>query len=249
MHQKPSYCASWDLYGKIGFYTGPVLNHYRCMTCFIPTTKSEIICDTLIFVPHIIPIPTINIDTFLRQSAFDIINVVNDLTPTLPFTYQVGDQTRGSLLQLVSILQTKQITNDTLLHLQKCTENKLKQQTWNKIHKNIPHIKSNKTSSQTTQSQQNLIQTKHNFNHDTKLLQSTFVKSIRALLYFLTTKTYNKKKLIPNLQQKLSQFFLSIQTINHIYNNSGKKSSLDNLLQQDKIKWNRALSNEFGRLT
>ena len=36
---------------------------------------------------------------------------------------------------------------------------------------------------------------------------------------------------------------------NHIYNSVGKKQSLDDLLVQNPQRWNRALSNEWGRLS
>ena len=64
IHQKPSQCVSWDLNGTIGFYIGPALHHYSCMMCYVPSTKSEIISNTLHFIPHTIPILTVTIDPF-----------------------------------------------------------------------------------------------------------------------------------------------------------------------------------------
>ena len=67
IHTKSSNRASYDLNGKIGFHTEPTPNHYRCMTCFILSTRTEIVTDTLVFIPHTVPIPTITIDNFLRE--------------------------------------------------------------------------------------------------------------------------------------------------------------------------------------
>ena len=88
IHTKPSNRASWDLNGKIGFYTGPAPNHYRCMTCYIPSTRTEIVTDTLIFIPHTIPIPTITIDNFLTQAASDIITLLTYPPSNIPSTLQ-----------------------------------------------------------------------------------------------------------------------------------------------------------------
>ena len=38
-------------------------------------------------------------------------------------------------------------------------------------------------------------------------------------------------------------------TINHMYNDYGKKQTLDELLATNPDRWNRALSNEWGRLS
>ena len=70
---KPSQRLSWDLNGKIVFQVGPAPKRYRCMTCFNQITKNEIISDTLVFISHTIPIPSVNINNLLRQAASDIV--------------------------------------------------------------------------------------------------------------------------------------------------------------------------------
>ena len=110
---KPSNRASWDLNGKIEFYTGPALNHYRYLTCYIPSTRTEIVSDTLVFIPHTIPIPTITIDNFLTQAASNIITLFTCPPSNIPSTLQMGDSTKNGLLQLAILLNTNQITNDT----------------------------------------------------------------------------------------------------------------------------------------
>jgi len=40
-----------------GFYVAPAPDHYRCLTCYLPKTKSEVIADTVKFLPRYIPIP------------------------------------------------------------------------------------------------------------------------------------------------------------------------------------------------
>ena len=65
IHTKPSNRVSLDLNDKIEYYTGPISNHYRCITCYLPSTNIEIISNTLVFIPHTIPIPTIATTNFL----------------------------------------------------------------------------------------------------------------------------------------------------------------------------------------
>ena len=105
-HIKPAQHAFGDLNGILGFYIAPALNHYRCLTYYNPTTKSEIISDTVVFTPHVIPIPAVTIDNFLYQAASDIINVLTQSPPLLPSTYKIGNKTCNGLLQLATLLKT-----------------------------------------------------------------------------------------------------------------------------------------------
>ena len=84
IHSKPSKRSSWGLNGKITFHVGPAPNHYSCMTCFNPVKKQEIISDTLVFIPHIIPKPSVNLNNFLHQAASDIVTLSHQSKPILP---------------------------------------------------------------------------------------------------------------------------------------------------------------------
>ena len=161
IHTKPSNRASWDLNGKVGFYTGPAKNHYRCMTCFIPSTKAEIITDTLVFIPHTIPIPNITTNNFLTQAASDIITLHTCLPSHIPSTLQLGNSTRNGLLHLATLLNTNDITNSVV--------NKQENQ------RNIIAATINKKQQESP--------TNISFEHDIKLLKSAFLKLTKALIY------------------------------------------------------------------
>ena len=103
-HVKPQTRASWDLHGVQGFYTGPVINHYRCITCFFSKTRSERVCDTVKFLPHTIPIPKTNIDDYLRQSAQDIITILSNPPSTTVPSLTAGDPVRNALLEIAQQL-------------------------------------------------------------------------------------------------------------------------------------------------
>ena len=50
MHSKPDQRSSWAYHGLEGYYVGPAQNHYRCLTCYLPLTRSEVPSDTVKFI-------------------------------------------------------------------------------------------------------------------------------------------------------------------------------------------------------
>ena len=57
MHSKPDQRACWNYHGLEGFVVAPAPDHYRCLICYLPKTRSEVFADTVKFIPHYIPIP------------------------------------------------------------------------------------------------------------------------------------------------------------------------------------------------
>ena len=64
VHSKPTNRATWDFNGIEGWYIGPSLQHYRCMKCFMPTTRAEVNLDTITFFPKTIKFPKVDINDF-----------------------------------------------------------------------------------------------------------------------------------------------------------------------------------------
>ena len=60
-HVKPNARGSWKLNGEPGWYVGPALQHYRCVTCYYPKSRSERVCDTVTFIPTILPFSQVTI--------------------------------------------------------------------------------------------------------------------------------------------------------------------------------------------
>ena len=104
VHHKPSHRHSWDPHGQEGFYIGPSLQDYRCVKCFIPSSRAEVNSDTVAILPHDIPFPEVKIDDFLRQAATDIITILTHPPPTTVPSLQAGDSTINAILELASIL-------------------------------------------------------------------------------------------------------------------------------------------------
>ena len=81
------------------------------MTCFNPITKKEIISDTLIFIPHTAPTPSVNIKNYLHQAASDIVTILKTPGPILPTSLQIGNHVRNGSFELATILKINQINN------------------------------------------------------------------------------------------------------------------------------------------
>ena len=77
--------GSWSYHSEDGWYIGPALEHYRCIKCYIPSTRRERIADTVTFFPTVIPFPTVTLADFLRQATSDILAILQHppIFPTL----------------------------------------------------------------------------------------------------------------------------------------------------------------------
>ena len=76
IHNKPKERNSWSFHGRDGWYVGFAPEHYRCVTCFVSETRSEVISDTVQFFPHKINMPACTTDAFLKKAALDIVTLL-----------------------------------------------------------------------------------------------------------------------------------------------------------------------------
>ena len=76
VHKKPSNRKSWDHHGVDGFYIGPVPDHYRCVSCFVPSPRRILDADTVQFFPHKVQLPQTQTEDFLRQAAQGIVHLL-----------------------------------------------------------------------------------------------------------------------------------------------------------------------------
>ena len=102
-HEKPQQRATWDPHGVNGWYVGPALEHYRCITCYIPSTGKERVVDTVQWFPHVVPIPAASTDDYLRQAVADIIALLN--TRQQHPTLAVNPTTEQIVRQVAELLQ------------------------------------------------------------------------------------------------------------------------------------------------
>lgn len=83
VHVKSSQRKSWDYHGKLGWYVGLALDHYRCFRIFMPHTGLEIITDAVKFLPGIVPIPTYSMQEQLLTAIKKILRLLDTNKPSL----------------------------------------------------------------------------------------------------------------------------------------------------------------------
>ena len=113
MHSKPDQRASWDYHGLEGFYVAPAPDHYRCLTCYLPKTKSEVIADTVKFLPRYIPIPETSLDDHVKKTADDLIHLLLHKSPAI-----LALQPESSRQALIHLAQVCNVTIHQLLYNQ-----------------------------------------------------------------------------------------------------------------------------------
>ena len=243
-HKKPDDRGSWAFNGEEGWSIGPAMQHYRCIRCYFTPTKSERNVDTVTFFPKSIPFPKISAEDFLKQAATDIINILSHPPSTTTFSLQIGDETKNGLVQVAQALN----------RVEKIPENKKLQP---KVDDKIipaPRVRFQNANEPTNKAfEQNILKKK------------IFRRSTKNHSYNLRNTTAPRRKINPLVQhlsynkcinfKTLAAYFLQqkeyiTQSLNHIYNDQGKKQSIDALINgpDAKPKWLPALSNEWGRL-
>ena len=105
VHNKADQRASWARRGLPAWYTGPALDHYRCVTCFDPTTKQERICDSVQFLPHKIPFPKVTIEDYIKQSVTDLVRLLQAPSSTTSPHLKYGDSTLNAFHDIAQSLQ------------------------------------------------------------------------------------------------------------------------------------------------
>ena len=102
MHSNPDQRASWAYYGLEGFYVSPAPNQYRCLTCYLPLTRSEIPSDTVRCIPRYIPIPEISIDNLVKKTANNLFHLL--LHKSTPISALHPEYSRQAIIKLAQIL-------------------------------------------------------------------------------------------------------------------------------------------------
>ena len=104
IHLKPDQRTSFGVHGLHGWYIGPALDHYRCYTCFVPSTNTERHPDTVDFFPVVNPIPFITTYNYLRQAANDILYIPQHPQRTIP-SLMYGNKISNVYIHLAQILK------------------------------------------------------------------------------------------------------------------------------------------------
>ena len=105
VHKKKEQRASFEYKGKEGWYVGPTREHYRCIKCYIPQSHSEIIADTVEFVPEKIPFPTVTTDFLLQQTTTDLVALLTKRKGIGLPQVEIGDKTSNALVRIAETLK------------------------------------------------------------------------------------------------------------------------------------------------
>ena len=228
---------TWAPHGDEGWYVGPAMSHYRCVTCYFPKTRSTRIVDTVRYFPKVIPFPKTSLEDHLRQASSDIVAILTRPPSTVSPALESGDKINNALLTLASIFKTAE-----------------------KIPM-LPQVKDKKVTSPHPMPQPTPLPRVHNKSTPLprvlerpsvieKLKQKRWQRAqAPTKRYNLRSTSYPASYKAKAAQTLLAQHIFTMPNINHIYDTNGKRLTVDNLLKGPQANiWNKSLSMELGRL-
>ena len=230
IHVKPNNRASWAPHSKRGFYVGPCLNHYRNFQCYVPDTNSVVVTDTVDFIATQEKIPTITHEDFIHQSLMDILATLQSKPKTNIPSLQYGEEINDAIIAVSNILN-KNTPKSVAVH---------------KLLKPIDPPEEGVVS----HVQHVLAKSNEKIEYD-ETLTCKCSKKPRVKSCHCSEKPRVTHSL-PNYKALATQYLTCkaflMPSVNHIFDENGKKETLDTLLKRDPLIWGRALSNEWGRL-
>jgi hypothetical protein len=105
-HETPGRRKTWAPHGQDGWYIGPALEHYRCYTVYITTTKSNRIVETGGFFPQTFNLPFPSSHDLVTQAEADTRHALLHPQPAGTF-FQVGNEQTISSKRLAGIFESK----------------------------------------------------------------------------------------------------------------------------------------------
>ena len=233
--------TTWGSHGEDGWYVGPALEHYRCVSVYFPSTRTVRVVDTVRYFPTIIPFPQTSLTDHLRQAASDIIAILSKPPSQVTPELQSGDKIQNALLDLATIFKNsanipnlperKSVSISKPLPLPRVSLHNKPLPIKHVPHKSLPRVPRKPT---------DLIE---------KLQQSKYERKPSNNRYNLRSKIYPHSYTSRAARTLLAQHIFSTPASYHIYDASGKRLTIDKLIKGDnKETWLRSLSMEFGRL-
>jgi hypothetical protein len=255
VHLKPDQRASWAYHGEEGWYVGPSMEHCRCVKCYLPTTSRERDVDTLQFFPKQIPFPTTSTEDYLKQAASDILAILQKPPTTLPYL-AYGDATNNAIVAIATLLGRADIPPE-LPRAQIPVHPPRVQIPVHPPRVQIPILHPPRVplvvhqaapSAPTTSIPPPTVQTSPTSLPAPKPVPPR-VHKLHPLSRLQQCRNFRANRREEKLQLlQAIKFFQPV--INHIYNDLGKKETIDTLLEgQNGPTWTNSLCNEYGRLT
>ena len=107
VHEKPRQRGTWADHGVEGWYCAPAIHHYRCYSCYIPSTNRDRISDTVEFFPTVINMPKLSSQDKAIQAIREVIHTIRNPGPATPFP-TFGNKHSTALEQLATIFETSE---------------------------------------------------------------------------------------------------------------------------------------------
>jgi hypothetical protein len=100
VHITPAQRPNMGPHGVDGWYVGPSIEHYRCHKCYIPSTFGVRNALTVDWFPHNVQFPKVTADEYIRQTANDMLTLIQDKTtrPIPSLTY--GSNITNAYIQI-----------------------------------------------------------------------------------------------------------------------------------------------------
>jgi hypothetical protein len=104
-HITPDQRSNMAPHGVDGWYVGPSPEHYRCHKCYLPSAHRTRDALTVDWFPHHLPFPKVTNDEYLRQTATDMLTLLQDqaVNPIPSLTY--GSPITNAYIQVAQILK------------------------------------------------------------------------------------------------------------------------------------------------
>jgi hypothetical protein len=104
VHVTPDQRPNMAPHGVDAWYVGPSIEHYRCYKCYVPSSSGVRDALTVDWFPHNVPFPKVTTDDYLRQTATDMLTLLQDKTTPIPsLTY--GSNVTNAYIQIAQILK------------------------------------------------------------------------------------------------------------------------------------------------
>jgi hypothetical protein len=97
--------TSFGVHGRPGWYIGPSLGHYRCWRCHLSDTHAEVDVLKVDFFPQQTPFPTFTREAYLRQTAEDMLHLLQPTQPTSNPPLEFGPPILNAYAKLADILR------------------------------------------------------------------------------------------------------------------------------------------------
>ena len=244
VHEKPDQRASWANHGVDAWYTAPALNHYRCVTAFIPKTHKERVADTIKIIPHEIPLPEYSQQHQLKQCVKTILSILkNPSKQQLPFL-QPNNELLPAIQQTAEILNT--VVPDTIKVKPPLSNKEPKHQLPKSTSpsKVVPPPRVHAPQLPRVQEPQ-LPRVRQPPPQQFQSTQQPYQAQLPQLYPHTDFRQTALQRIIHQ------QLFHPPLYMNHIYNKkTGRRETIETLMTgENSNTWTKAVSNEFGRLT